>query len=135
MHGAFAEIIFLLKMIVDMNILKLLSRFRHYTQGFLEIALAQTPRYHFVIEKFKIAYQGAAIKTKINYTPVGCYRPYKNLASELNDELVCRKFKPDHARMIIGVDTLERALDFNCKEQTKIYMEYVTACMQRLKGP
>lgn len=133
MHGAFAEIIFLLKMIVDMNIIKLLSRVRHYTQGFLEIAGTQTPRYHFVIERFEIAHRGATIKTKVNYTPVGCYRPFKNLASELNDELVCRKFKPSHARMIIGVDLLEKTLDFNCKEQTKIYMEYVTACMQHLE--
>ena len=34
--------------------------------------------------------------------------------------------------MIIGIDILEKTLDFNNKEQTKIYMEYVTACMSRL---
>lgn len=116
-----------------MNIIKLLNRICRYTQGFFEIASAQTPRYHFIIENLEISHQSAVIKTKINYTPVGCYRPFKNIASELNDELVCRKFKPAHARMIIGIDTLEKTLDFNCKEQTKIYMKYITACTQRLK--
>ncbi len=120
-------------MIDDMEIIKLLSKIRNYVQGFLEIASSQTPRYHFVIEKFEIAYQGISIKTKINYTPVGCYRPFKNIAADLNDELVCRKFKPDHACMIIGIDTLEKTLDFNCKEQTKLYMEYVASCINRLK--
>jgi hypothetical protein len=47
--------------------------------------------------------------------------------------MVCRKFKPDHARMIIGLDTLEKTLDLTSKEQMKIYMEYVAACVQRLK--
>ena len=116
-----------------MEIFKLLSNIRNYVQGFLEIASKQTPRYHFVIENFDLVYQAAAIKTKVNYTPVGCYRPFKNLAGDLNDEMVCRKFKPDHARMIVGIDTLEKTLDFNCKEQTKIYMEFVTACIKRLK--
>ena len=119
-------------MIVDMDILKFVSKVYHYIKGFLEITAAQTPRYHFVIEKFELTHQDTSIKTKINYTPVGCYRPFKNFASQLNDELVCRKFKPDHARMIIGIDTLEKTLDFNSKEQTKTYMEYVTACIRRL---
>lgn len=120
-------------MMVDLDMIKFLDRIRDYIQGFLEVASIQTPRYSFVVEKFDITYQGVSIKTKINYTPVGCYRPFKNLASELNDEIVCRKFKPDHARMIIGIDTLESTLDFNCKEQTKIYLEFVTACENRLK--
>src|ERR1700722_17887032 len=121
-------------MIVGMDLFKFLGRIRDYVKGFLEVSRIQTPRYSFVVEKFDITYQGVSIKTKINYTPVGCYRPFKNLASELNDELICRKFKPDHARMIIGIDILEKTLDFNCKEQTKIYMEYVTACVQQLEG-
>ena len=116
-----------------MDIFKLLSKIRNYVQGFLEVASKQTPRYHFVIEKFDLVYQDVFIKTKINYTPVGCYRPFKNFASDLNDELVCRKFKPDHARMIIGIDTLEKTLDFNCKEQTKVYMEYVASCIHHLQ--
>ena len=123
----------LFNMMVDMDILKFLGRIRDYVQGFLEVSRIQTPRYSFVVEKFDITYQGVSIKTKINYTPVGCYRPFKNFASELNDEIVCRKFKPDHARMIIGIDTLERTLDFNCKEQTKTYLEFVTTCENRLK--
>ena len=116
-----------------MDIIKFLGRIRDYIQGFLEVSRIQTPRYSFVVEKFDITYQGVSIKTKINYNPVGCYRPLNNSASELNDEIVCRKFKPDHARMILGIDTLEKTLDFNCKEQTKIYMEFVTACSNRLK--
>ena len=120
-------------MMVVMDIIKFLGRIRDYIQGFLEVARIQTPRYSFVVEKFDITYQGVSIKTKINYTPVGCYRPFKNVASELNDEIICRKFKPDHARMIIGIDTLEQTLDFNCKEQTKIYLAFVTACENRLK--
>ena len=119
-------------MIVDMDILKFATKARHYIKGFLEIATTQTPRYHFVIEKFELTHQDTSIKTRINYTPVGCYRPFKNFVSQLNDELVCKKFKPDHARMIIGIDTLEKILDFNNKEQTKIYMEYVAACTSRL---
>lgn len=118
---------------VDMDMIKFLGRIRDYIHGFLEVASIQTPRYSFVVDKFDITYQGVSIKTKVNYIPVGCYRPLKNLASELNDEIVCRKFKPDHARMIIGIDTLEKTLDFNCKEQTKIYLEFVTACENRLK--
>lgn len=99
-------------MMVVMDILKFIGRIRDYIQGFLEMSRIQTPRYSFIVEKFDVTYQGASIKTKINYTPVGCYRPFKNLASELNDEIVCRQFKPDHARMIIAIDTLERTLDF-----------------------
>lgn len=120
-------------MMVVMDIIKFLSGIRDYIRGFLEVANIQTPRYAFVVEKFDITYQGVSIKMKINYTPVGCYRLFKNYASELNDEIICRKFKPDHARMIIGIDTLENTLDFNCKEQTKAYLEFVTACMNRLK--
>ncbi len=123
----------LFNMMVVMDIIKFLGRIRDYIQGFLEVSRIQTPRYSFVVEKFDITYQGVSIKTKINYTPVGCYRPFKNFASELNDEIVSRKFKPDHARMIIGIDTLERTLDFNCKEQTKTYLEFVTTCENRLK--
>ena len=134
MHGVSAETVFLLKIMVVMNISKLLSRVRHYIQGFFEIAVAKTPRYHFVIEKFEITYQSTTIKTRVHYTPIGCYRPFKNFPSEINDELVCRKFKPDHARMIIGIDTLEKNLDFKCKKQTKIYMTFVTACMQHVTG-
>ena len=120
-------------MMVGMDIIKFSRGIRDYIQGFLEVSRIQTPRYSFVIEKFDITYQGVSIKTKINYTQVGCYRPFNNFASELNDEIVCRKFKPDHARMIIGIDTLEKTLDFNSKEQTKIYLDFVASCVNRLK--
>ena len=110
-----------------------LTKFFYYIKGMVEVTATQTHRYHFVIEKFEITNHSAVIKTKINYTPVGCYRPFKNLASDLSDELVCRKFKPVHARMIIGIDTLEKNLDFNCKEQTRIYMEYIATCVRQLE--
>jgi hypothetical protein len=115
-------------------LLKWLSKVRDYIHGFLEIASIETPRYSFIIEKFDITYHNTSMKTKINYTPVGCYRLFKNFAFELNDEVVCRKFKPDHARMIIGIDTLEKTLDFNSNEQTQKYIEYVGFCIARLRS-
>lgn len=66
--------------------IKFLDRIRNYIQGLLEVSRIQTPKYSFMVEKFDITYQGVSIKTKINYTPVGCYRPFKIFASELNDE-------------------------------------------------
>lgn len=116
-----------------MDISKVSRSVFDYCKGFLEIVSIQTPRYCFVVEKFDITYQSVSMRTKVNYTPVGCYRPFKNFASELNDEIICRKFKPDHARMIIGIDTLEKTLDFNNKEQTQVYLAFVTSCMNRLK--
>ena len=117
-----------------MDIIKVLGGLRDYVQGFLEISSIQTPRYCFVVVQFDVIYQNAStIKTKIHYIPLGCHRPFKNFASELNDETVCRKFKPDHARMIIGIDTLEKILDFNCQEQTKAYIDYVASCVKRLQ--
>ena len=116
-----------------MDIIKFLSEVRDYIHGFLELATIQTPRYHFVVETFRLSYQSNSIKTKVNYTPIGCYRPLLNYADELNIEIICRKFKPDHARMIIGINTLEKTLDFNCKEQTKTYLKFVAACTERLK--
>ena len=116
-----------------MDIHKLKCQIFDYIKGLWELSHIQTPRYCFVVEKFDITYQGVLMKTKVNYTPVGCYRPFKNFASELNDEIICRKFKPDHARMIIGIDTLEKTLDFNCSEQVQKYLDYVKACINRLK--
>lgn len=112
----------------------LLSTIWDYFKGFIEITNSQTPRYCFIIDKLDIVYQGTLIKTKVNYTPVGCYRPFGNFTSELNDEMTCRKFKPDHARIIIGIDTLEKTLDFNNQEQMQIYLGFVKLCMNRLKA-
>ena len=135
MQAWFDGTMFPLKMIDDMDIRKLINSLVDTVKGFLEIASIQTPRYCFVVEKFDITYQNLAMKTKVNYTPVGFYRPFKNLASELNDETICRKFKPDHARMIIGIDTLEKTLDFNNQAQTEVYLNFIKACMARLKDP
>lgn len=103
-----------------------------HVKGFFEISNIQTPRYDFVIEKLDVVYQGTLIKAKVHYTPLGCYRPFKNFVSELNDKFVCRKFKPDHARIIIGIDTLEHILDFTNAEQTESYLRFVKSCMARL---
>jgi hypothetical protein len=116
-----------------MEISKFISSIYNHARGFLEIASIQTPRYSFVIEKLDILYQGTALKTKVHYTPVGCYRPFKNFVSELNDKLVCRKFKPEHARMIIGIDTLENTLDFTKEEQTKTYLTFVKSCIESIE--
>ncbi len=116
-----------------MNTNKLIKNFYNYIKGFIEIVHTQTPRYSFVIEKLDITYQNITMKTKIDYTPVGCYRLFRNFASELNDEIVCRKFKPNHARMIIGIDLLEKTLDFNKQEQTQIYLNFIKACIDSLK--
>jgi hypothetical protein len=61
-----------------MDIIKFLSDVRDYIHGFLELATIQTPRYHFVVETFSLSYQSTSIKTKVNYTPIGCYRPLLN---------------------------------------------------------
>lgn len=70
---------------------------------------------------------------KVHYTPVGCYRPFKNFISELNDKFVCRKFKPEHAKMIIGIDALENNLNFTREEQAKIYLSFVQSCMKGIE--
>ncbi len=106
-----------------------ISTIYNNVRGFLEITSIQTPRYSFVIEKLDLVYQCTFLKTRVHYTPVGCYRPLKNFVYELNDKLVCRKFKPEHARMIIGIHTLEDTLDFTKEEQSKIYLDYVKLCM------
>lgn len=104
-----------------------------YIKGFLEILNIQSPRYCFVIEKLDTIYHNFSLKTKICYVPLGCYRPYINYASELTNEIICRKFKPAHAKMIIGISVLEESLDFTKEDQTKIYLNYVKNCMVKLK--
>ena len=54
-----------------MDILKFATKAPYYIKGFFEIATTQTPRYHFVIEKFELTHQDTSIKTRVNYTPVG----------------------------------------------------------------
>lgn len=118
-----------------MDISRVIHSANDLFKGFFEVSHAQTPRYCFVIEKLEITYQQLLMRTKIHYTPVGCYRPFKKLVSELNDEIICRKFKPDHARIIIGIDTLEKNLDFNNQEQVQVYLNYVQSSSDLLKEP
>lgn len=116
-----------------MRALNLINSIYAYLKGFLEIVNTQTPRYCFVIEKIDIVYQNTIMKTKIDYTPVGCYRPFRNFASELNDEIICRKFKPDHARIIISIDTLEKTLNLENTDHLQLYLNFVKTCVIRLK--
>ena len=74
------------------------------------------------------------MRANISYIPLGCYWIYENFACELNDETVCRKFKPDHARIIIGIDTLEKTLDFKNEQQVQIYLHYIQSCALLLEG-
>lgn len=115
-----------------MDISKVIHTASDLFKGFFEVNHVQTPRYCFVIDRLEIVYQDLTMRTQIHYTPVGCYRPFKKFVSELNDEIICRKFKPDHARMVIGIDTLEKHLDFNNQEQVQIYLDYVQSCNHRL---
>lgn len=103
-----------------------------YIKGLLEIVLAKPPRYCFVISKLEIIYQQELMKAFITYTPVGCFRPFKNFASDLNDNLICRKFKPEHAKIIIGLDVFEQTLDLKNKKQVLIYLNYVKSCQELL---
>lgn len=116
-----------------MDIKKYIVTIADYIKGFVEIANIQTERYRFIIQSLDLAYQGEAIKTQVRYIPIGCYRIFKNFISELNDETVCRKFKPDHARIIISIDTLEKTLDFKNEKQVQIYLNHIKSCALQLK--
>lgn len=105
-----------------------------YFKGLIEILVSDTPRYCFTIQKLDITYQNGLMRSRADYTPVGCYRQFKNFISELDDETVCRKFKPIHARMIIGIDVLEKNLDFNNKDQVLLYLKYIQECKNQLEG-
>lgn len=117
-----------------MDLFKIIGNFKDYIKGFIETINIETPRYCFVIENLELIYHNSVIKTKVNYTPLGCYRPLKNFTDELNNELICRKFKPDHARMIIAINTLESTLNFKSEDQVKIYIAFVNSCMQKIEG-
>ena len=116
-----------------MDISNLKNSVKNYIKGFLELRRIKTPRYSFLIDSLDIIYHQDVPKTKINYLPVGCHRPFRNFATELNEELVCRKFKPHHARVIIAISTLEQTLNFQDKEQLLIYLDYVKTCIDLIR--
>src|SRR3546814_401119 len=89
----------------------MLVKFSDYIRGLINILYIESPRYSLIIQQIEICYPNNLMKSKITYTPLGCYRPQKKLVSELNNEEVCIKFKPQHARMIVGINTLECSLN------------------------
>lgn len=90
----------------------------------------ESPRYAFIIQKIDISYANHSMMAEIVYTPLGCYRPLKKMVSELNNRLVCRKFKPEHARIILGIHTLEKCLDLKNKEHVGIYIDFIRSCIE-----
>ena len=100
----------------------------------MQIANVQTERYFFIIKKLNLSYHNEVMRASISYIPLGCYRIFKNFVYELNDETVCRKFKPDHARIIISIDTLEKTLDFKNEQQVQIYLNHIKSCALLLDG-
>lgn len=71
--------------------------------------------------------------TEVTYTPLGCYRPVTQMISELTGTFVCRKFKPEHANIIIGIHTLEQCLDLTNKAQATIYIDFINSCTQSIR--
>lgn len=108
--------------------------FYEYIRGALEVLYAESPRYSFIIQKIDVAYLNDSMMAEITYTPLGCYRPLKKMVSELNSSLVCRKFKPDHARIILGIHTLEKCLDLTNKEYVDIYLNFVRSCIDLISS-
>ena len=105
-----------------------------YIRGAIEVLFSEPPRYSFIIQKLDVAYSCHSMMTEITYTPLGCYRPLKKVVSDLNNSLVCRKFKPDHARIILGIHTLEKCLDLKNKEHVNIYLKFVGSCIDLISS-
>lgn len=84
-----------------MNTTKLIGSIFDYLKGFMEIVSVQTPRYSFIVEKFEITYQSLTMKTKVNYTPVGCYRPFRLMV----DGFRIAQLNPVTSLSMIGVAT------------------------------
>jgi len=109
-------------------------KFYEYIRGALEVLYTESPRYSFIIQKIDVSYSSHSMMTEITYTPLGCYRPLKKIVSDLNSSLVCRKFKPDHARIILGIHTLEKCLDLTNKEHANIYLNFVGSCIDLISS-
>lgn len=105
-----------------------------YIKGFIELLFIETPRYSFIIQDIEILYPNNLMAAKIIYTPLGCYRPLKKYASELNIKNVCTTFKPEHARIIIGIHTLECCLDLTQKDCAVIYLNFINTCLVSIKN-
>lgn len=99
-----------------------------YIRGFIDIANIETPRYAFVIKNIDIVYPNNIMRSKITYLPVGCHRIFVNYTSNLNIKNICCKFKPEHAQIIVGINTLESCLDLSKKDQAEIYLKFIRSC-------
>lgn len=103
-----------------------------YIKGFIEILSVETPRYSFVIHKIDLLYFNGLMRAELTYTPLGCYRPVKEKISSLSLSFVMTKFKPSHARILVGIDTLERCLNLTQRDHLAVYLDFVSGCIKRL---
>lgn len=106
--------------------------FLDYIRGFMEIVSTHTPRYSYVLKNIDIIYPNYTMTAQATYIPVGCHRQFVDKISHLNTEDVCYQFKPEHARIIVGINTLEYCLDLKIKEHAEIYLDFVKLCISKL---
>lgn len=116
------------------NLPNLMIRFADYIRGFINIFFIETPRYSFIIQDIEIAYPNNLMAASITYAPLGCYRPLKKYANELNLKDVTVRFKPEHARIIVGIHTLESCLDLSQKEHAAIYLSFIESCLDSINN-
>ena len=114
------------------NLTAMLIKVSDYIRGLVNILYVETPRYSLVLQKIVLCYPNNLMKSEITYTPLGCYRPQRKLVSELNNKDVCVRFQPQHARMIVGIHTLECCLNLSQKEHARIYLDFIDSCMRLL---
>lgn len=103
-------------------------------QGYIDLAASKSTNYSLILDDLiaNIDKESGKYQAKAKYTGLNCYRPTTDLISNLNDQHVCKDFKPEHARIIIGLDTLEKSLDFANKDQVKIYLSFFSECMEAI---
>ena len=99
-------------------------------QGYIDIITSKSTNYSFVLDSLTVVINQntGRYQAQAKYTSLSCYRPTESLVADLNDEYVCKDFKPMHARIIIGLDTLEKTLDFTLKDQVNIYLLFLKKC-------
>lgn len=113
---------------------KILQKFVDYIKGLSIILYEDRARYSFVLKKIDIVYNGRKISAEAIYMPIGSFRPFKQYISCLNEPTILNKFKLDHARIIIGISTLEVCLDFSNKEHYEIYLNFIKSCQKSLEN-
>lgn len=103
-----------------------------FLKGFIQVSTSRTERYNYVIKDIKLVID-EHYRVIVIYSPLVSYRPQEDYISTLNNSYVCRDFKPDHARIIIGISTLETNLNFSEKNQVKLYLDFVNRCKSYIK--